>query len=321
MTRVLIILILPILVKGLFCDILSYMIIGIDLGGTKILTAVADKNGKVLASVKLDTQARLGPKKVLENLKKSVMLALDKANVPLSRITRIGVGAPGPIIGQGVIVSPPNLPGWKKVDLKKKLEKMFRKKVVVENDANAAALAEHRFGAGKGSDNILYITISTGIGGGLIISGRIYRGSYGVAGEIGHMVVLPEGPRCKCGNYGCLEAIASGPAIARFAGQKDALAAEIAARKGNKKAIDSIKRAGKYAGIGIANANNLLDLDMIVIGGGVANMGELLFSPIREWAKRCSMSIFRKHIKIVPAKLKTNVGVMGAIAICLESDE
>jgi glucokinase len=294
------------------------MIIGIDLGGTKILTAVADKNGKVIASVKVDTQAKLGPKKVIDNLKKSVTLALDKANIPLSRISCIGVGAPGPIIGDGTIVSPPNLPGWKKVDIKKLLEKMFRKRVVVENDANAAALAELMFGAGKHAKNLLYITISTGIGGGIIINRKIYRGSFGIAGEIGHMNVLIDGPRCKCGNRGCLEAVASGPSIARFAGKNDALAVEISARKGDKRSLEAIGQAAKHIGTTVGSVNNLLDLDMIVIGGGVANMGDLLFKPIRKWASKCAMSITRKHLKIVPAKLKTNVGVMGAIAICLK---
>jgi len=293
------------------------MIIGIDLGGTKILTGVADKNGRVLSSVKLDTQARLGPKIVINNIVRSVYLALNQAGVPLSKISKIGVGAPGPIIKESIIVSPPNLPGWKKVDLRAILKRKFGKPVVVENDANAAALAEHLFGAGKKAGNMMYITISTGIGGGIILNNKLYRGSYGTAGEIGHMVVIADGPKCKCGNYGCLEAVSSGPAIAKEAGTKDAILAAIAARKGNKRAKNAIIRAGKYAGIGIANAHNLLDLDLVVIGGGIANMGGLIFNPIRMWGKACSMKVTRGRLKIVPARLKRNVGLMGAIAICL----
>jgi len=293
------------------------MIIGIDLGGTKILTAVADKNGRIISSVKVDTQAKLGPKRVIENVIRSTNLALVKAKVPLSKISRIGLGAPGPVINGSTIVSPPNLPGWHKVNIKQILGKILKKEVIVENDANAAALAEYRFGAGKGSKNMIYMTISTGIGGGIIIDGKLYKGSTGTAGEVGHMVIDPKGPRCGCGNYGCLEALSSGPAIARVAGTKDALEAEKEARKGDKRARNAIKLAAWYLGIGISDLVNLLNPDKVILGGGVSNMGDLLFKPVRQWVAKYSMDTPGKHVKIVPAKLKSNVGVIGAIAICL----
>jgi glucokinase len=302
-----------------FYDIIPNMIIGVDLGGTKILTSLADSEGRIISTVRIDTQAKLGPEKVIANIIKSISLAAKQARVPLSRISKIGIGAPGPILGQAIVVSPPNLPGWQNVNIKSILQKKLNKKIYVENDANAAAFGEFRFGAGKGFRNLIYITLSTGIGGGIIIDGKAYTGSIGTAGEIGHMVIDPDGPKCGCGNRGCLEALAAGPAIARMAGQKNALEAELAARRGNKKAKNAIEKAAKYIGIGIANLNNILNPDIFVIGGGVSNMGRLLLDPVKSWAKKYSMEASRKSLIIVPAKLKNNAGVMGAIAICMKA--
>jgi glucokinase len=296
------------------------MIIGVDLGGTKILTALADSKGSILSIVKIDTEAASGPEKVLSNITRSIVLAAKQAKVPMSRISRIGIGAPGPILGKAIIVSPPNLPGWKNVNIKSILQKKLKKHVRVENDANAAALGELCFGAGKGFRNLIYITISTGIGGGIIIDGKIYKGALGTAGEVGHMVIEPKGPKCGCGKRGCLEALAAGPAIAKMAGKKSALDAEIAARKGDKKSLNAIKTAAKYIGIGIGNLNNILNPDIFVIGGGVSNMGPLLLDPVKHWAKEYSMEASRKSLIIVPAKLKNNAGVMGAIAMCLAAE-
>jgi glucokinase len=308
-------------VKQIFCDILWAMIIGVDLGGTKILTALADSEGRMISSVKIDTGAALGPEKVIANIVKSISLAAKEAKIPLSRISRVGIGAPGPILGRAIIVSPPNLPGWVNVNIKSILHKKLNKKIYIENDANAAALGEFSFGAGKGFKNLLYITISTGIGGGIIINGKAYTGSIGTAGEIGHMVIDPKGPKCGCGKRGCLEALAAGPAIAKMAGQKNALEAELAARRGNKRAQNAINTAAKYMGIGIGNLNNILNPDIFVIGGGVSNMGRLILDPIKHWAKIYSMEASRKSLIIVPAKLKNNAGVMGAIAICMRGDD
>ena len=309
------------MLKRLFCDILWNMIIGIDLGGTKILTALADSEGKIISSVQVDTQAALGPEKVIANIIKSISLVTKQARVPLSRVSRVGIGAPGPILGRAIIVSPPNLPGWVNVNIKSILHRKLKKKIYIENDANAAALGELLFGAGKGFRNLVYITLSTGIGGGIIIKGKAYTGSIGTAGEVGHMVIDQKGPKCGCGNRGCLEALASGPAIAKMAGLKNALEAELAARRGNKRAQKAINTAAKYIGIGIGNLNNILNPDIFVIGGGVSNMGRLLLDPVKSWARKYSMEASRKSLIIVPAKLKGNAGVMGAIAICLKGDE
>jgi glucokinase len=297
------------------------MIIGVDLGGTKILTALADSKGNIISTAKIDTLADLGQKQVINNIIRSINMALKQAKVPMSRISKIGIGAPGPILGRAIIVSPPNLPGWINVNIKSLLHKKLKKTIYIENDANAAAFGEFCFGAGKGFRNLVYITLSTGIGGGIIIDGRIYTGSIGTAGEIGHMVIDPKGPRCGCGNRGCLEALAAGPAIAKMAGKKNALEAELAARKGDKRAIKAINTAAKYIGIGIGNLNNILNPDIFVIGGGVSNMGRLLLDPVKSWARKYSMEASRKSLIIVPAKLKNEAGVMGAIAICLKDKD
>jgi glucokinase len=295
------------------------MLVGIDLGGTKILTAVSDDSGRLISSVRIETEAKKGPKKVIENIVKSVQLALAKPGIKMSQVKKIGIGTPGPVINQSTIVHAPNIPGFKNFNIKKALERKFKKPVIVENDANAAAYAEYMFGAGKGSKNMVYITISTGIGGGIILDGKLYQGSFGTAGEIGHMVVQPGGNKCGCGNRGCLEAMAAGPYIAKAAGKKNAIEVKIAALKGNKIAQKAIGSAANYIGMAIADLNNLLDPDIFVIGGGVSNMGSLLFKPMIKAAKANSMTEPRKHLKIVAAKLNNNVGVMGAISLCLNN--
>ncbi len=205
------------------------------------------------------------------------------------------------------------------MNIKSILQKKLKKHVRVENDANAAALGELYFGAGKGFKNLVYITISTGIGAGIIIDGKIYRGVLGTAGEVGHMVIDPKGPKCGCGKRGCLEALAAGPAIAKMAGKKNAVEVDAAAKRGDKRSIKVIETAAKYIGIGIGNINNILNPDIFVIGGGVSNIGSLLLDPIKYWAKEYSMDAAKKSLLIVPAKLKNNAGVMGAIAMCLGS--
>jgi glucokinase len=293
------------------------MILGIDLGGTKILTAVADNKGNIISSARLDTEAKKGIKHVIKNIKKSVDLALTGAQTSMSKIKKIGIGTPGPVINGSTVVHAPNIPGFKNFNIKKTLEKIYKKPVFVENDANAAALAENLFGAGKNSKNMVYMTVSTGIGGGIIIDGKLYQGSFGTAGEVGHIVVEPNGNKCGCGNSGCLEAMASGPAIAKAAGKKNAVEAIKAALNGDKKAQRAIQNAATYIGEVIADLNNLLDPDLFVIGGGVTNMGTLLFKPMIKAARENSMTEPRKHLKIVKAKLNNEVGVMGAIALCM----
>jgi glucokinase len=290
------------------------MIIGIDLGGTKIAGVLATPSGKVLMDVQVPTEAHKGKKQVIENIKKAIRLLIRSQKV---KIKAIGIGAPGPILYEkGVVVEAPNLPGWKRVNLKQILEKEFRVPIFVDNDANCAALAEAWFGAAKFVRHFIYMTISTGIGGGIIIDKKLYRGAIGSAGEFGHMEIDLSGPKCGCGKRGCLEALASGSALKRKTGM-DAISLELAARQGDKKAQAAIREAAHYLAIGIANLVNIFNPEMVVIGGGLSNMRELLLVPIRKEFKKYALTLPAKSVKIVRAKLGTQAGVLGAAALCL----
>lgn len=290
------------------------MIIGIDLGGTKIAGVLATPSGKVLMDVQVPTEANKGKKQVLANIKKAVHMLRRSQRV---KIKAIGIGAPGPILYQkGIVIEAPNLPGWKRVNLKKILEKEFKVPAFVDNDANCAALAEAWFGAGKFVRHFIYLTISTGIGGGIIIDKKLYRGASGSAGELGHMVIDPDGPRCGCGKYGCLEALASGSALKKKTGM-DAISVELAARQGDKKAIEAIQEIAHFLSIGIADLINIFNPEMVIIGGGLSNMRELLITPIKKEFKKYALSLPAKSVKIVRAKLGTKAGVLGAVALCL----
>jgi glucokinase len=296
------------------CYTQTIMIIGIDLGGTKIAAALATPSGRILTDVNIPTEAHKGKKQVIENIKKSVYALIRGQR---TQISCIGIGVPGPILyDKGIVIEPPNLPGWKRVNLKKILEKEFKVPVHVDNDANCAALAEAYFGAGKRARHFIYITISTGIGGGIIINRKIYRGATGSAGEFGHMVIDSRGFTCGCGNVGCFEALASGTAIKKRAGM-DAISVELAARQGDKKALRVIEETAHYLAIGIANLVNIFNPELVILGGGVSQMRELLLNPIRKEFKKYALTLPAKSVKIIRAKLRTEAGVLGAVALCL----
>ncbi len=290
------------------------MIIGIDLGGTKIAGVLATPSGKILMDVQIPTEARKGKKQVIKNIKKAIYMLIRSQKV---QIKAIGIGAPGPIIYEkGIVVGAPNLPGWKRINLKKILGEEFKVPVFVDNDANCAALAEAWFGAAKFVKHFVYMTISTGIGGGIIIDKKLYRGAVGSAGEFGHMIIEPDGPKCSCGNRGCLESVASGSAIKKITGM-NAIAVELAARQGDKKSKVVIKKVGHYLAIGVANIINTLNPEMVIIGGGLSNMRELLMKPILKDYKKYTLKLPAKSVKIVKAKLGSKAGVLGAVALCL----
>jgi glucokinase len=290
------------------------MIIGIDLGGTKIAGVLITPSGEILTDIQVPTEASKGKERVLRNIKKAIRLLYHEHR---QEVSSIGIGAPGPILYEkGIIVEAPNLPGWKRVNLRKILEREFKIPVNLDNDANCAALAEARFGAGKKARNFIYITVSTGIGGGIVINKNLYRGTIGAAGEIGHMIIDPHGPQCGCGNFGCLEALASGSALKRMTGM-DPLAVELAARQGNKKALRAIKEIAHYLAIGIANLVNIFNPELVIIGGGLSNMRELLLVPIRQEFKKYAMTLSARSVRIVRARLGTKAGALGAAALCL----
>jgi len=308
----------------------------LDLGGTNIRAALCEEDGRIIRRTSCGTGAEEGKDAVLGRIIDSLekVIGGERADV-----RAIGIGAPGPLDPwEGVIFEAPNLPGWHNVPLKKIVADHFGIPTFVGNDANVAALAEHRFGAGRGFSHIIYITVSTGIGGGIIIEDRLLLGARGLAGEVGHITVEANGPRCNCGNIGCLEALASGPAIAREAarriregerslitelieGDLDELEAEVvtrAAQQGDRLAREVLRRAGFYLGIGIVSYMHLFNPSRIIIGGGVANAGPLLFDPINEVISQRAMSHFREGFAVVPAALGGDVGLLGAMLLALD---
>jgi len=278
-------------------------VVGVDLGGTNLRAAVVDGEGKIYGRAKLSTEAHLGKTAVIERMAKTVEGAIKDAGIERNKIVAVGVGAPGPLNSKtGVIIEAPNLPGWKEVPLKDELEGHLGIETFVENDANSAAWGEKWCGAGKDVDTLICFTLGTGVGGGLVIGGQLWRGIDDTAAEIGHMTILPDGPKCGCGNYGCLEALASATATARRAreaieaGEKSLLAdmcggdlSKITAAmvyeailKGDTLAEQIMRQTGVYLGIAIASLVNVLNPEMVVIGGGMSAAGDYLFKPIRE---------------------------------------
>jgi glucokinase len=306
--------------------------IGIDLGRTKLLVAAVDGDGRVLASTRRATPAG-GPAPAVDAMADGVMEVLRRAGAAMRDVCAIGVGAPGPLDpDRGVVLNPPNMAGWVDVPLAAMLGDRLGVPAFVDNDANAAALGEHWVGAGIGVDDLVYLTVSSGIGSGLIFGGRLYHGASGQAGEIGHTVIDPDGPRCACGRRGCLEAIASGFAIARAAAAAvadgrpttlsalppaglSAAAVARAAHDGDQVAREIFARAGAAVGAGLADLINLLNPAMIIVGGGVARAGDLLWAPMRRVIDAEAFPHARSAVRIVPAGLGDAAGPVGAAAV------
>jgi len=233
---------------------------------------------------------------------------------------------------KGIVTLSPNLPGWCNIPLRSIVEEKYQVNTFLVNDADAAALAEHDFGAGRGVENLVYITVSTGIGGGVIINGGLYSGSSGGAGEIGHMTIDVNGAKCNCGNIGCLEILASGTAVAKEArrrlsqGEKSALTemvkgkfrsitakeVSLVAQDGDPLALEVIGQAVNYLGVGMVNLVNIFNPEMIIVGGGMAKMGDLLFEPVRQVVRERAFPLLAQTVRIVPAQLGDDAGVFGA---------
>jgi glucokinase len=313
--------------------------LGIDLGGTKILTSVVDAAGRMLSRDHSVTPATRGREAVIEAIMESTRRALEKANISPSELTAVGIGAPGlsnPVTG--VLYTSPHLPGWQDVPLRDIIAKELGVTAYLINDANAAAVGEFYYGAGRGTSNFIYITVSTGIGGGIIINGELYAGSIGTAGEVGHMVIDDNGPLCSCGNRGCWEMLASGKALAaeakrliekgtattivEYAGgnidKVDAEAVHQAALKGDKLAGRLIARSAYYLGVGLANLINIFNPELIVIGGGLANIGDRLLLPAYEEAGRRAFKQPYQAVRFARAELGQNSGVIGAATYALK---
>lgn len=308
---------------------------GIDLGGTKILVIIGDATGEVVGSARIPTLAAEGPEAVISRVVAAVREAANEADVDASALRGTGVSAPGPIdSARGVITDPPNLPGWHNVPLAAILRERLGVPSILENDANCGAVGEHNFGAGRGYKDMVFVTVSTGIGGGVIINNELYAGASGAAGEVGHVGVSVDGPVCGAGHVGCLEAFASGTAIAarareliavgglpitaRLAEDHPPLSAEtvfLAGQQGESAATALIAAAGRYLGIGLATIINSFNPQAIVLGGGLTNMGDVILGPAVEVARTRSFAQSFMDVRIVEATLGERVAALGALAV------
>lgn len=308
-------------------------VLAIDLGGTKIAAALITPDHRVTDKTYSPTPVSGGPQAATSRIFAMIDRLLSKGAAGPAQLDGIAIAAAGAIdTDKGLVTSSPNLPGWLDVPLRDMVSKRYGVYTCLLNDANAAALAEHRLGAGRGTNNLIYLTVSTGIGGGIIINGELYSGTSGCAGELGHMTVEASGPECKCGNAGCLEALASGTAVAGEAKRRiregelsllteivsgdlediTAEKVEMAARNSDRLAIDVISRAAGYLGVGMVNLVNIFNPEIIIVGGGLSKMGELLLEPARQVVRQQAFPLCAASVRIVTAELGDNAGVLGA---------
>lgn len=314
---------------------MSKYCVGVDLGGTNITIALVDLKGKIKNKVKISTQADKDAgfiiKTIIENIR---VLVRD---IRFSHLIGIGIGAAGQIDHiRGVIQFSPNL-RWRNVPIVKEIKKEFNVPVYIDNDANVACYGEFLFGAGRGAQNILCVTLGTGVGGGIIVDSKIYRGVGGAAGEIGHITVESKGRKCNCGNHGCMEAYVGAPHIRERciekikSGRKSIITKivegslskitpkvlEEAAFYKDKLSQEIWQETGMYLGIGLASLINIFNPEKIIIGGGVANAGKLIAEPMLKTIKERALAVSLKNVKIVRAKLGEEAGVIGAAMLVL----
>lgn len=307
--------------------------IGVDLGGTNIKIGVVSRSGKIIIKTSIKTDAHLGPKAVIKNIKKGISeLSIRNKH----KISGIGIGAPGIVsTKRGIVQNPPNLPGWDEIALGAIIKKEFGLKVNVENDANAAAIGELIFGSGKKYDSFVMVTLGTGVGGGIVFNRKIFRGEIGGAGEIGHVCIDPNGPKCNCGSTGCIEAYAGNHYI-KEAVKRDLhnhpsskiweliesdlervspRIIQLAAELGDVYAKELIHDLGIKLGIAFTSISNILDIGTFIIGGGVAGFGKPLLTTIRSTMISRVLTPLKNRITIVPSQLKNEAGILGASSL------
>ena len=312
--------------------------IGIDVGGTNVKIALVSDEGKIIYSNSVPTYANMGYEYTVNNIKQAIRDLMKETNTTEKEIEGIGFDFPGQVdCKTGVVKLAPNIPGWVNVPIAKMIEEEFHIPTKIDNDVRCAALGELKFGAGKGCENFICITVGTGIGSGIVINGKVVRGAANAAGELGHIKLqMTGGPICGCGDTGCLEAFASGPAIVAMAqdyikGGKSTKFREMAAdgeitpymvakaaEAGDPVAKRIFEIVGEYIGIGLTSVINLLNPEKVIIGGGVAESGELLLEPIRRTIKNRAMVVAGNSVEIVPAKLGNSAGVIGASMLIAE---
>jgi glucokinase len=312
-------------------------LIGVDLGGTKILSGLFSNSLECIGTAKLSTKSQRGVPAVIDRIERCIRDAVDEADLSLKQVAGVGVGAPGAVdFDSGTVTFAPNMEGWKDVSLKKDLEKQLGIPVFVENDANIAVLGVHVAELKSKPKSVVGIFVGTGIGGGFIINGELYSGFNHTAGEIGHMVIDVNGPKCGCGNRGCFEAVASRTAIFQLikAGIKDGektLLTEMlgdaledmrsgdlrkAIRRGDKFVAKIVEQVAEYVGIGVSNLVNVLGPEVVVLGGGVIEaLSDEMLGIITKTAKDHAMPGTMKGVEIVASKLADSAGITGAAVL------
>jgi glucokinase-like ROK family protein len=303
----------------------------VDLGATHMNIAIADFAARIHQEAEYQFDIKDGPEVSLLKIDQNLRKLLNAQGLEISDLSSIGVGVPGPVITEaGMVIAPPIMPGWDRYPIRDSLEKMWERPVILNNDAELGALGEWAYGAGRGEKNIAYIKVGSGIGAGLILNKQIYGGTMGAAGEIGHLTIDENGPLCDCGNHGCLEAFAGGKAISTQ-GQmlaqsgKRTLLSDVsvdkitpfevaeAARRGDLHAQEILRRAGTYIGIAIAGLINLFNPSVVIIGGGVSQVGDILTAPIRQAVRERAMRASERSVRITTGMLGRRSVLIGAI--------
>lgn len=309
-------------------------VLALDIGGTKLAAGVVDASGRVGSFLVAPTPVAAGPGPVLEVLFALGAEAVAAADGDWADVAAIGIGCGGPLDAErGVLLAPPHLPGWHDVPVTALATEAFGRPAALDNDGTAAAEAEHRFGAGVGTAGMVYLTLSTGVGGGVVLDGRVYRGATGNGAELGHVVVDWQGRPCRgCGGRGCLEAYVSGTSIAERAGElldagsslstvDDLTAADVAAHAaaGDPLAVRVWQETVAALGVGLTSIVNMLEPELVVLGGGVTRAGDALVAPARAAVRAAAMTPGGRAVRVERAALGDQVGVVGAAAVALRT--
>lgn len=304
-------------------------VVGVDVGATHLLVLLTDLQAQPVVRMDEPFDIEQGPEVGLERIVNLIEQVLIKAGLTMDQVVGVGVGVPGPLdYATGKTIFPPIMPGWHDIPLRERLQKRLGKPVHLDNDANLGAIGEYWWGAGRRARNVAFVKVGTGVGCGLILEGRIYRGEIGSAGEIGHAVIDEDGPPCRCGSNGCLEAMAAAPAIVqayretpdRPLQQNGLTIGDLitAAHQGDDVARRLFAQAGRRIGTALTSLVNLLNPGIIVIGGGVARAGSFFLEPLRETVRRCALPVAASSTRVVESKLGAEAIAIGAVATVLQ---
>lgn len=321
-------------------DVSDVYVVGVDLGGTNVRAAVTDFNGNILGQGRQPSLAMESPEVTISQIIKSIYDAVKASGIELSKIRGIGIGVPGRHNSkQGVVMWSPNFKDmWKGVQVLAPIREEFKIPVFMGNDANVAALGEFRFGAAKNVNSMVMMTLGTGIGGGIILDGKLWTGANEAGGEVGQQIINPGGMKCGCGNFGDLEGETRRDAIVERAvkklhrGRKSMLTEMVhpkyydltpamiadAANKGDEIALEVMEETGYFIGLGVSNLISILNPEMVVIGGGISQAGDVLWAPIMRTVRANAITDALEVCSVVPAQLGDDAGVMGGVVLVLQ---